>query len=396
MKKTMRLLSMAALALVGAVMTGCSSDDNIIDQPQQPETPNNVVTLTTTVSLGDGDATTRALTSTGVKTFAEGETMAIIYKNTSNQTVKAVSEPLPAGDYGASATFTFTLEDPSRAGNVTYIYPAAMASTTDVDYSALNSQNGSLATLSSNLDLATYSGAWDGASLPSATLTNQLAILALKLKNEASSSDITSSITRMTLKAGDNTYTVSPSSLSTIYVAIRPTSSATIDVTATDGTNEYGKTLSGKTYAANNGYNVTWNMSKMTTITWNSSNISDLAVEGTYISYTKEGITLSANVDQNGASWFDHGDRSGIIFNTHESGGFAFTAPTGKKFTKIEMTLTGPEGWDRASIGTGWTFYDYIPEIVTWTGTAATTVDLLTGENDFDGVPVKSIVFTVY
>ena len=150
------------------------------------------------------------------------------------------------------------------------------------------------------------------------------------------------------------------------------------------------------TYAANNGYNVTWNMSKMTTFTWNSSNISDLAVEGTYISYTKEGITLSANVDQNGASWFDHGDRSGIIFNTHESGGFAFTAPTGKKFTKIEMTLTGPEGWDRASIGTGWTFYDYTPEIVTWTGTAATTVDLLTGENDFDGTTVESIVFTVY
>ena len=131
------------------------------------------------------------------------------------------------------------------------------------------------------------------------------------------------------------------------------------------------------------------------TVVWDSSNISDLSVYGTG-AYTKEGITLSANVDQNGASWFDHGDRSGIIFNTHESGGFAFTAPTGKKFTKIEMTLTGPEGWDRASIGTGWTFYDYTPEIVTWTGTAATTVDLLTGENDFDGTTVESIVFTVY
>ena len=391
-----KLLSMVALALVGAVMTSCSNED---DFTVEPENKSNVVTLTTTVGFDETAGTTRALSSTGVKTFAAGETMAVIYKNTSGTTVKAVSEALTAGDIQSgnkTATFTFTLDNPDKTQNVTYIYPAAMASTTDVNYSALNSQDGSLATLSSNLDLATYSGAWDGASLPSATLTNQLAILALKLKNEASSSDITSSITRMTLKAGDNTYTVSPSSLSTIYVAIRPTSSATIDVTATDGTNEYGKTLSGKTYAANNGYNVTWKMSKMTTITWNSSNISDLYVEGTYTPYTKEGITLSANADQNGASWFVHGDKTGISFNTHESGGFAFTALNDKKFTKIEMTLTGPEGWDRASIGTGWTFYDYIPEIVTWTGTAATTVDLLTGDDRFDGVPVKSIVFTVY
>ena len=231
MKTMKKLFSMAALALVGAVMTSCSNED---DFTVEPENKSNVVTLTTTVGFDETAGTTRALSSTGVKTFAAGETMAVIYKNTSGTTVKAVSEALTAGDIQSgnkSATFTFTLDNPDKTQNVKYIYPAAMASTTDVDYSALNSQNGSLATLSSNLDFATYSGAWDGASLPSATLTNQLAILALKLKNEASSSDITSSITRMTLKAGDNTYTVSPSSLSTIYVAIRPTSSATIDVT---------------------------------------------------------------------------------------------------------------------------------------------------------------------
>ena len=84
MKKTMRFLSMAALALVGIMMTGCSSDDDF----QQPETKGNVVTLTTTVSL-DGGATTRALTSGGVKTFAVGETMAILYKNMTISPTKA-------------------------------------------------------------------------------------------------------------------------------------------------------------------------------------------------------------------------------------------------------------------------------------------------------------------
>ena len=116
--KTMKyFLSMAALALVGAMTVSCSSDNDITAQPQQPETKNNVVTLTTTVGLG-GDDATRALTSTGVKTFAVGETMAIYYwKNKGDDHEKAVSAPLTAGDItngGKSATFTFTLDNPYK------------------------------------------------------------------------------------------------------------------------------------------------------------------------------------------------------------------------------------------------------------------------------------------
>ena len=65
MKKAIKLFSIAALALVGAVMmTGCSSD-NFIDQPQVAG-KGNVVTMKTTVSL-DGKAGTRALTIDGSK-----------------------------------------------------------------------------------------------------------------------------------------------------------------------------------------------------------------------------------------------------------------------------------------------------------------------------------------
>ena len=267
MKKTMRFLSMVALALVGAVMTGCSSDDNSISEPQQPETKSNVVTLTTTVSL-DGDAAgTRALTGEGVKTFATGETMALVYKNTNNETVKAVSAALTESNItneGQSATFTFTLVNPSTSENVTYIYPAAMAKDDgSVNYDALASQNGTLATLASNFDFCTKSGAWVGDNLPSLTLENQLAILAITLKNAGGSSDITSSITSLTLSDGTYTYNVSRSAAAgPIYVAIRPTSSANIDITATDGTKNYTKTLTGKTYAAGNGYSVSWRMTE--------------------------------------------------------------------------------------------------------------------------------------
>ena len=264
--KTMRFLSMAALALVGAVIVGCSSDDNFIDEPQQPENKSNVVTLTTTVSL-DGGAQTRALTAGGVKTFAAGETMALVYKNTSGTTVKVESDALAEGDIvtgSKSATFTFTLTDPNRTQNVTYIYPAAMANADgSVNYAALATQDGTLATLSSTLDLATKTAAWNDGSLPAATLENQLAILAITLKDNATptANDITSTITGVTLSDGTNNYSVTRTAAAgPIYVAIQPTASANITVTATDGTTNYSKSLTGKTYAASNGYSLNWRM----------------------------------------------------------------------------------------------------------------------------------------
>ena len=406
MKTMKNFLSMAALALVGAMMTGCSNDDNY----QQPENKNNVVTLTTTVSL-DGGATTRALTAGGVKTFAVGETMAIYYwKKTGTVHKKAVSAPLTAGDItngGKSATFTFTLDNPYKDMPVNYVYPAAMANDDfTLNYDALYyNQDGTLATLASNFDYCTRSGAWSGENLPSLTLENQLAILAINLKNSTGASDITGDITDMSISDGTNNYYVSRSAAAgPIYVAILPTSGATINVAAFDGSKDYGKTLATtKTYAAGNGYNVTWNMSEITTITWNSSNIDDLYVSGTGDSYSEEGITLSTNADQIYAEWQDYGDESmdGIRFNTNEnSGGFTFTAPTGKYFTNIEMTLLGPGGWDGGNLGTGWTFVEpwdpSDPVIVTWKGTPTNTVGLLTDASHFHGATVKSIVFTVY
>ena len=267
-----KFLSMAALALVGAVMTGCSSDDDIIDTPQQPENKSNVVTLTTTVGF-DASAGTRALTTEGVKTFAKNDQIAVIYKNTSNETVKAVSEKLTDGDLingGESANFMVTLENPAKDAAIRYIYPASMAKATvatnatiddagTVDFTNLNSQDGTLGTLGSTYDLCTFDAAtWGGDNLPTGTLENQLAILAITLKD---GSEITSSITDMTISDGTNNYTVSRSAVAgPIYVAIQPTYHADIDVTATDGTKNYVKYLTSKDYVKNYGYPVAWTM----------------------------------------------------------------------------------------------------------------------------------------
>ena len=265
MKQTMKYLSIAALVAVGAIMMGCNK---LEEQPLQND--NNTVTLTTTVSM---DASTKALTAAGVKTFAAEDQIAVIYKNTSNETVKAVSEVIGTGAGTASATFTVTLTNPDKTKAIRYIYPAAMAKATvatnatidddgTVDFTNLNTQNGLLTTLGSNLDLSTFDAAsWGGDVLPNGTLSNQLAILALTLKNSTGSSDITSTITGVTLSDGTNSYAVTRSAAAgPIYVAIQPTTSADITVTATDGTNNYTKSLTGKTYAASNGYSVSWKM----------------------------------------------------------------------------------------------------------------------------------------
>ena len=257
MKKIMRFLSMAALVLMGAAMTGCISGE-LVDE--QAENNSKIVTLTTTVGLG---TPTKALTAEGVKTFAEGETMAVVYNNGTTM-VKTVSRALEAGDLidgGRSATFTFALETPNTSVDVTYIYPASMAKADgSVNYDALATQDGTLASLSSNLDLSTYTGAWEGTSLPSCTLVNQLAILAITLK-DFEGSEITGGISGMTVSDGTNDYAVSRAAAAgPIYVAILPTASAKIWISATTGTVNYIKSLTEKTYEASKGYNVSWKM----------------------------------------------------------------------------------------------------------------------------------------
>ena len=270
-KKAMKKIThigMAALVAMGMLGTSCNKAES--PEIETPETQkDNIVTLTTTVGFAaDG---TKALTSAGVKTFAVDEKMALRYKNTKGDWVKAESNALKAKDIAVgskSATFTFTLTNPDKTKTVDYIYPAAIVNELgNMDEAALfGSQDGTLNKIASTFDYSRKIGAWDGENLPSLTLENQLAILAITLTNADGSSDITSSITGLTLSDGTKTYNVTPSAAEgPIYVAIFPTEDATITVAATDGSKNYAKTLTGKTYAKGNGYPVSWKMAPAAT-----------------------------------------------------------------------------------------------------------------------------------
>ena len=84
-----------------------------------------------------------------------------------------------------------------------------------------------------------------------AAFESQQAILKLTIKN-SSGSDITSTITKLTIIDidGAKSYQVTPSSLSTIYVALPAASSDRLAFIANDGTANYRKAVTGKTLNA--------------------------------------------------------------------------------------------------------------------------------------------------
>lgn len=282
MKKTFRFLSMAALLVVGGIMTGCSSDDNI-DNPQQPANKDNVVTLTATVGF-EANAGTRAIDgNTGTKTFESGKQIAVFYEDADGNLRKAESTDFtPTGD-NTKATFTVTLTNAKSDGQIRYIYPASMAkalpgSTTaytadddvTIDYSGIfGSQDGTLTTLA-NYDLAVKDATLSGTDQPATvTLTNPLAICKFTFK-DTGSNDITS-VTRLTVSDGTNTYSVNPTSaLSEIYVAMKPVASGNIAFTAATASKTYFRTVTGKSLVASKLYK---NITVGSMVEWAKGNV---------------------------------------------------------------------------------------------------------------------------
>lgn len=260
-----RLFNYFALVVMGALICSCAEE---VDDAQP--SVGGTVTMKTTVSLSE-NASTRALTEAGVKTFTAGDQIAVVYEQASG-TAKAVSVELASDDItesGKKAAFTVTLSSPKANGKVRYIYPASRAAETvatttapnddaTIKYDALATQVGTFDKIASDLDLSVFDGEMTAqAVLPAATLTNPLTIGKFTIKN-TSDADITSAITKLTIGDGTNTYTVNPSTLSTIYVAMKPIAGTqTVTVNATDGTNNYTKSVTGNDLAASNIYDIT-------------------------------------------------------------------------------------------------------------------------------------------
>ena len=286
MKQIQRKLYIAALAIVGAMAVGCTGVlEEIPEQVGNDDIPvvrGETVTLTTTISLGES-AGTKALDASGVKTFAVDDRIAVVYEDVDGYTQKAVSVALTAENIreeGKKADITVSLTDPAQNGALRYIYPAAMAKATiatdatiddagTIDFTRLDAQDGTLASLAANLDLAVFDGNYTAAAeLPaSATLENRLTIGEFTIKNYGGS-DISNTITGLIVDDGTNTYTVTRDAVAgPIYVAMIPVADADIEFTASDGENTFIKNVTDKTLAANKMYPIGLRMSKLITLT---------------------------------------------------------------------------------------------------------------------------------
>ena len=286
MKNKMKYFSLSILVMAVAILTGCE---------KEPVTNGNIKIYTTTVKMAGSH--NKALTENGVKTFAVDEQIAVIYKNIYGTTVKAVSAPLTAGDIignGKVATFSVEITDPDKSEVVSYIYPAAMANDDGTpNYAALSSQDGTLATLASNLDFCQKESDWnvDGSLPTNIQLDNMLSICKFTIN------DFTSNVTKLTIKNGSNIYTVTPtSSLSEIWVALKPIANGDITVYAARGKDLYTKTVTEKTLAANNLYPIN------VTTTRVEGAISGLFRIGDDLVYFSKG-NLQATYDGNSWNW---------------------------------------------------------------------------------------------
>lgn len=234
------------------MILGCSQEDlpNL-----QPETPSGNVVIRTAIINMEGEEPTRALTEHGVKTFEVGDKIAVIYQNNEGIFTKAEAT-LATGDItdgGKSAKITVTLTNPKADGSVRYYYPSSMVwDDGNENYNPLYSeQDGTLGKIASNFDYAKFEGTLAGTELPSGTLANQLAICKFTIK-DGENTDITSQLTRLTIKNGTDVYFINPSSLDNIWVALRPISSGNIDIYAAKTWALYKKTVTGNpTLAAN-------------------------------------------------------------------------------------------------------------------------------------------------
>ena len=264
--KTMKknILSMAALLMASAtVFTGCSNDDNIIDE-QPAVTSQQTYTMTIEASKGGDGTTTRALSidDSGAKnvlnaTWATSEKVYVKKDDT-----WATGSLKPEAD-GATATLRGTLSGIEIAADdvLTLQFPKSG----EISYAG---QVGTLEDIAANFDYATAtvtvaSVSATGNIIPEAATTtfeNQQAIVKFTLRDK---SDGTTSLSasELTVRDGASTYTVTPASAtSVIYAAIPGFSGQTVTLTATVGGKTYTYEKSGVSFTNGKYYEITVKM----------------------------------------------------------------------------------------------------------------------------------------
>ena len=230
----LRIKHLCALLLTALTFVACSGDNN--ELPTPPDSDSAAAdSVHFTAIFGVKNQGTRALTDPGDGTlnasWQVGEQIAIVYEDYTD--VKCIAT-VTAVDGAGNATVTATL--PGSIENnqeVTFIYPASAADGSGLRSNLLATQDGTLATLSSQFDVATAEGniVRDGdTGQPNGTVTlqNQFAICKFQFKDE--SDNLMSTIAKVTitdLSTSEVITVCTPTLQSAVYVAMKPSKNST-------------------------------------------------------------------------------------------------------------------------------------------------------------------------
>jgi len=391
--KTMRLFSMAAVALL---MAACSNSDDF--DVQKPAETAGVFHFEATIAAPNADASMRTVyteegSTINVK-WKVGDQIALVHNG-----VKDVAE-VTAVDGSGNATIEATITGtPADNDDITLAYPAdAVYSATpydpfpftpnpDIFDKVKNYQDGTLAYIQNNLDLRMGSGklAVSGGKATlkgSVSVSSLICIWKLTLQDESSNP---LSATQLTFK--NETYTqakATSAAKSEYYLCVVPSfipaPSGTFSFEATVGSDTYTFSKTGLSLTAGKFYKSTVTMAKAgpTTVTWSPVNFNGST-------YTQDGVTLTPSNSKavSGSNFYDYGANT-------------FTTTLGK-FTKIEIVCTygDIDGWTKETAGKYQPYPDIDPDWweniykLTWTGDA----ESVTIQKDVYGI--QSITFTI-
>ena len=254
------IIWMAVIALTATTWSACSNEDEptAAEQPAQSRT----YTVTTTLSPRNGAATRSTMTDNGDGSInAEwqvNDQIYVRYINTSNEYVTATAEVTAVNSTTKAATITVSLTDPKNSSTIFFGYPLShYAGTKHVE----TDQLGTLADINANHASIYGSGELtvDGSNvtLPAVAMDPEMCIW--KFTFTDGSSDITSAITKLVIDfPGTNqTYTVTPSSQSNIYVAMYGVNAMPINIYAKTATGVYRKSAASVTLTPGTTYTTT-------------------------------------------------------------------------------------------------------------------------------------------
>lgn len=240
------LFHIAALALVGACMTACSSgDDEATNEKANSQTKNHIVTLKGTLASALTRSTITEDASGADVKWKSGDQVKIRYKQESGSF--AETDASISGN-GATATYTASLTNPKDGGEIYYVYPASCYNSASAPYistTGLASQLGTLEDIGNNHNIQTGQSTMNitnDVAVPATNplpMTNQVCIAKFNLKTLLANSAYGEyPATQLIVADGTNTYTVTPTAAtSTFYVAMLPlTTSTSVTLTATGNT----------------------------------------------------------------------------------------------------------------------------------------------------------------